>query len=1176
MLWRVAVVLFALFQAPMALATQTGTWTIGSGTGSSATGGNVTTVTATTGQYWTVDGNTTLTQPVNGTYTPYMSGASAVLLTYDPGNTSRTRNVTFTFSNPVTDPVLHIDRLGGSSGGYNNSSAWTLVSGNGATSLTRLSGVGHFLVDQGGQRFRASVNDSVGGGWSSTCSSSAYNGAACGSVRINGTFTTLTFSVRMEGSAGAGDQVGVAFTFNQDLGDAPSSYGRALHAISAANDRYLGNQAPDDDASGNEYSSASDSDDNNGVDDEDALSLSPLPRGQSTPVTLTVHEPTVGSSYLSAWVDWNQNGQFDSGERVANNIVNNGSGDSDSDSGTITFNMTAPANAATGSTNMRLRWSSQNNLGAGTAARDGEVEDHSITVASGVLITCPDGSSSTGGGIASAGNGPYREAVYWLDWNCGSTNVFNAGDSIKKTWNFGPVTIRATLVMNGSSASVYPYDTGDWSGDLLDDLYQGVNPIGLMVDGGTANYTISWQVFRYGVQIPADVIVADAEDTDGGEYLQFGTDGAAWEVFARSPANPDLVATFSGGGTSLRLDTGNQSPDIGTMLAMSQGVTQTSHTYLGSGKQAEAFGVFVQTDYGDLPAGYPESGGHSIRKIATGGSKPTSATNVGSLSLAQLAVHTPYLGNVAPDPESGDLHSAAADGDDGSGDDDEDGVAFSTFRPGQQADVTLQVQDDSLGHGYLQGWIDWNNDQDFDDPGEQVAYNVRDNGEQDRDATAGRVVLRVFVPPYVPVGQVYARFRFSNQADVNAGSDRVIGGEQEDYRIPVSPPQYTGLEGAVFADDGAGGATAHDGVRGGTEAGLADVYVRLLEDTDNDGLCEADAAVWAQTRSNGSGDWHLDIPAAHVGQHACLVSDLAPGYRAVSENNGSQSLVMGSAEDSTMGLVIPPASSYWSGLLFGQVPSPMLEPPGQNSIEPGGTRFYAHLFTAGTLGTVDFALGSASGQPAALNWGTVLYRDANCNGEVDGLDAQLPLTGVAVSAGDQLCLLAKVFAPADAPVDAVLNLPVQAVQSLTGTTLQDTASVTDLTRVVITQLALVKKVRNIGPDGLAGTADDVDASARDSNSARPNDVLRYSLLYSNQGHSALTAVDVYDSTPPYTSLASPASCPASLPAGLTACTLNAPQGSNSDGYQGSLHWHFEGQLPAGASGSLFYDVRVSP
>src|SRR5690606_12727220 len=125
-------------------------------------------------------------------------------------------------------------------------------------------------------------------------------------------------------------------SFDQDLGDAPLTFGRALHAIPAANNRYLGSVPPDDDPAGNEYSAAANSDDNTGTDDEDLVFPAFYP-GVTQTVVLPVSEPVTGSSRLQGWIDWNGNGVFDSGEQVATNVINNGAGDLDSNAATITL-----------------------------------------------------------------------------------------------------------------------------------------------------------------------------------------------------------------------------------------------------------------------------------------------------------------------------------------------------------------------------------------------------------------------------------------------------------------------------------------------------------------------------------------------------------------------------------------------------------------------------------------------------------------------------------------------------------------------------------------------------------------------------------------------------------------------------------------------------------------------
>ncbi|MCP5441413.1 MAG: DUF4347 domain-containing protein, partial [Chromatiaceae bacterium] len=109
-----------------------------------------------------------------------------------------TATVTFTFDKVVTNPILHIDRLGGSASSQANSSEWTVTTA-GAT-LTKLAGVGHFQVDAD-KFYRALVGTPNN---NSEASADPNLGTAAGSVQINGTFTSLSFDVTGIGVEGTG------------------------------------------------------------------------------------------------------------------------------------------------------------------------------------------------------------------------------------------------------------------------------------------------------------------------------------------------------------------------------------------------------------------------------------------------------------------------------------------------------------------------------------------------------------------------------------------------------------------------------------------------------------------------------------------------------------------------------------------------------------------------------------------------------------------------------------------------------------------------------------------------------------------------------------------------------------------------------------------------------------
>ena len=665
-----------------------------------------------------------------------------------------------------------------------------------------------------------------------------------------------------------------------------------------------------------------------------------------------------------------------------------------------------------------------------------------------------------------------------------------------------------------------------------------------------------------GRPIPAEIIIADAEDTDDGESLVAETNGTPWELFAVGPGTDDLALSFENSASRLVVSSlpGN---GIGSFLAMTQNATSTWHTINASGAEAMAFGVFVQKDHGDIAAGYQESGGHFASQVAQGGGKPAVATDVNTIPLATLVAPLPYLGVTPPDPEDADQNSPNADADGL----EEDGVTFSALVSGSRATLDIVVTENAVGQGYLQGWIDWNSNAVLGDAGEQVALNVQDNGPQDLDSTAGNIRLNVFVPPGAVVGDTYARFRFSDTANVPASGMLVLGGEVEDYKVTVVPVVTAStLSGWVFEDNGVG-ATAHDGQKGDDEPGLADVPVVLYHDADNNGECSGSDPVLASATTNGDGSWQLVTASADVGKNACLVAATPGGLVSVSESSGAAgaSVTEGVANDDVMLLVVPPDGTVWDGILFGDVGMPILEADQQGVVAAGGSRFYTHRFTARSVGSVGFTLQAASTSPAAPAWSDTLYRDSNCDGELNGADDSLPLSAVNVQAGDQLCLLVKTFAPADAPVGALHSRPLLAVQAYTGSAFQASAQVVDTTRIAAGELQLDKSVQNLTAGSAEGRG----------NQAKPGEVLRYRLTFRNQGRSALTEVVVSDSTPAFTALDGPVSCPPiPLPALLTACAINTPDGTNVSGYRGSLEWVFTGELQPGAEGVVSYEVRV--
>lgn len=132
---------------------------------------------------------------------------------------------------------------------------------------------------------------------------------------------------------------------------------------------------------------------------------------------------------------------------------------------------------------------------------------------------------------------------------------------------------------------------------------------------------------------------------------------------------------------------------------------------------------------------------------------------------------TTYLGALVDAETDGQVASS----DDANGTpDDEDGVGFVTaFELGLSTTITVEASTT----GFLNTWIDWNADGDFEDSGEQVFT--------DQALSAGTNTLSLTTPSTASASQTWARFRFSQQTGLDYFGASTSG-EVEDHQIVVT------------------------------------------------------------------------------------------------------------------------------------------------------------------------------------------------------------------------------------------------------------------------------------------------------------------------------------------------------------------------------------------------------
>jgi uncharacterized repeat protein (TIGR01451 family) len=350
------------------------------------------------------------------------------------------------------------------------------------------------------------------------------------------------------------------------------------------------------------------------------------------------------------------------------------------------------------------------------------------------------------------------------------------------------------------------------------------------------------------------------------------------------------------------------------------------------------------------------------------------------------------------------------------------------------------------------------------------------------------------------------------------------------------------VDGTVFRDDGAGGATANDGTQQPGESGTMSARVRLAAAACAGGSCDS-------TTTDGAGAFTLWMPFAAAGPNVVVQAVGPTGWLATGGLAGTTGGAYARSSDAVS--FTAASGATYTGLAFGHVPRNTWIAPQAGTISAGGVAFYAHRFTAGSSGAASFAAAEAP-SPAIPGWSAQLYRDLDCDGVLDaGEPLILPASPIAVAAGATVCVIARHAAPAAASAGALETATLTASFTYTGASpaLAGSDALDDVTTIALANgLVITKSV--------------------DLATARPGDYLVYTITYVNPGGVPLSNIVINDTTPTWTVFDS-ATC-ASPGFGITGCSLTQPP----SGAAGPVSWALAGSLAPGGTGVVSYRVRV--
>lgn len=346
------------------------------------------------------------------------------------------------------------------------------------------------------------------------------------------------------------------------------------------------------------------------------------------------------------------------------------------------------------------------------------------------------------------------------------------------------------------------------------------------------------------------------------------------------------------------------------------------------------------------------------------------------------------------------------------------------------------------------------------------------------------------------------------------------------------------LQGTVFKDNGNGtGGIPNNGLRDGSEAAIGAATLKLTN--------AAGTTTYDSTTSDANGAYTLWLPSGTDGAalKVAQVSD-ATVWTSVSGSAGTSGGSYSVASDSVAFTHV--GGSAYLGVDFGDVPVNRLDSDGQLVIRPGTTVLFPHAFKAGSAGQLTLATGAIGSAPAG--WSALVFRDLACNGQLDAGDSPVAAP-IALAADQSVCLIVKVFAPANAALGTRYPVSVSASFAYTNSSQSGTLQRQDVATVGDGDLQLQKAV--------------------DKASAGSGELIAYTIAFRNLGAGTLTALTIRDATPAYTVFAS-ASCGA-VPAGL-ACSVTIQPAANG---AGSVEWTLTGALASGGVGQVQFSVKVN-
>ena len=546
-----------------------------------------------------------------------------------------------------------------------------------------------------------------------------------------------------------------------DFGDAPDTYltdgtGAASHVVDPATPLYLG-ACVDTEGDGQAViAGAPATGDDLGVglstlgtcaqaDDEDGVSFDDMLVACGTS-NLTATASQAG--LLDAWVDFNGDGDFgDAGEQIFSSEA--------VAAGANALSYSVPCSTESASvTYARFRVSTAGGLSAAGQAMDGEVEDYDVTTKGLDLGDAPDTY------LTSSGAGGASHAV-------DPASPLYLGACVDTEADGQPVAAGSPATGDDLGAGLS--SLGTCSGNDDED---GVTFDDMLVACGASNLTVT----------ASQVGMLDA-------WVDFNGDGD----FADAGEQVLASQTIAAGANAVTYSVPCSAESVEVTYARFRVSTAGGLASSGPAMDGEVEDYEVTTkglDFGDAPDTY-------LTTVGSGGA--SHAVDPATPLYLGACVDTEINGqpSVAKDPATGDdIGAGLSSLGTCAGNDDEDGVSFDDMLV---ACGTSNLTATASMAGLLDAWVDFNDDGDFSDAGEQILTS--------QPVAAGSNSLSYSVPCAAETDTVtYARFRVSTAGGLSSGGS-AMDGEVEDYEVTTKGLDFGDAPDTYGTTNGVDGAS---------------------------------------------------------------------------------------------------------------------------------------------------------------------------------------------------------------------------------------------------------------------------------------------------------------------------------------------------------------------------------